>query len=414
MREVKTCRACLGSNLVEFFDMGDMPLANGLLPALSEQITPLKDWPDLVERGGDICKNIENGVKSINAWINEKRYPLKLNYCNDCGMVQLAHVVDANELYSDIYPFQTGSSRVMVEHYAKLFREFYPNNGLVLEIGGNDSSGWKAASDVHGNSTYYLNVDPCGGDIKELFTESLGKRLADSGNLRNLIVACNVLGHVDDLDDFLRGVKHLLHPDGVFVFEVPYWGRTCSEAAYSQIYSEHLSYFSYLPLQIALQRNGLEIFDTQGFEVHGGSVRVSCQNRRGVLSIYEKFPFDACQQFAERVEIKKNRLREKINRLVDAGKKVIGYCASAKGAVILNHCDIRTKWIEYVIDSTPAKQGRYMPGTHQMIVDAKWAMGQGVGDHDPPEAILLLSSNHAAEVKAKHPDYRGEWITAHG
>lgn len=384
--------------------MGEMPLANGLLPALSEQITPLKDWPDLVERGGDICKNIENGVKSINAWINEKRYPLKLNYCNDCGMVQLAHVVPAPDLYAQAYPFQTGSSQRMVEHFANLFREYHEFAGRVIEIGGNDSAGW-IASRLTGK---YLNIDPAGQGIKELFTENMAKEMEPG--ITTMIVACNVLGHVDDLDDFLRGVKYLLHPDGAFVFEVPYWGRTCSEAAYSQIYSEHLSYFSHLPLAIALQRNGLKIVDLNGFEVHGGSTRYTCRHGEIDSGGFNQFPFDACQQFAGRAIDSRRLLRHKLGQLkVDEERNgTIAYAASAKGSVTLNYCGIDSDWIPLVIDSTPAKQGKYMPGTHQLIVSP-----ESINLHDY-DAILCLSPNHLIEIQGKNIGYRGEWIVAHG
>lgn len=388
--ERKTCRACLGSNLVQFFDMGEMPLANALL-----------DSPDQPE----------------------KRYPLKLNYCNDCGMVQTSYVVPAGEMYTGAYPFQTGSSRRMVEHYVKQISDgiekYCPQSPRrVVEIGCNDALALSRVSSVYGGN--FVGIDPSSHSvdnariIPERFTEELATHLQVWDGSAHLIVANNVLGHVDDLDDFLRGVKHLLHPDGAFVFEVPYWPQTCSDAAYSQVYSEHLSYWSYLPLGIALMRNGLKIVDIKGVEVHGGSVRFTVRHGEIRPDGYEKFPpeswfpLEACQKFADRTNWAGVELEGEIDSRLNAGKHVIAYGASAKGTVVLNYAGIGTTRIPFVIDSTPCKQGKYMPGTRQQIVAPE---SVNLNDYD---AILQLGWAHDAEIKAKHPEFKGEWIMPHG
>lgn len=386
MGNEKRCRACHGTDLVQFMDFGEMPLANGFLKSPDEP---------------------------------EKKYPLTVDHCANCGMVQLGQVVPAEVLYQD-YKFFTGSSRRMVEHYTRMIEElcseYMPHGGLTAEIGCNDLEVLQAVDFGDGS---VIGIDPAAPDvpyvvsgistIRQLFTENVAKSIERRAHL---IVANNVLGHVDDLDDFLRGVKHLLHPDGVFVFEVPYWPRTCADAAYSQIYAEHLSYFSFLPLSIALDRNGLVIADDNFFEVHGGTIRITAKHKNINLSSgpkqFHKFRLDACQHFAERALTSRRMLLSRLDRFKIPKRKFIAYSASAKGSVVLNYCDIGTDIVPYVIDSTPAKQGMYVPGTHQKIVAPE---SVNLNDYD---AILQLGWAHDAEIRAKHPEFNGEWILPHG
>lgn len=356
------CRICDSTDLTDFLDLGAMPPANGLLAS-----------PDAPE-----C-----------------RYPLQACYCEGCGLVQLRHVVPPSVLYDD-YPFRTGSSARMVDHFARLFDD-HPASS-VIEIGGNDSSGWRASKVRDGR---YLNIDPAplADGLRQPFTEDLAKSLDMKADL---IVACNVLGHVDDVHDFLRGVTHLLAEDGRLIIEVPDIARTIAEVQYGQFYHEHLSYFGYRQLAILAKMHGLAIEHTQHFPVHGGSMRLTIRRGRQAVTAFRMAwnPVDL-RSFQRRVDDKREALR---NRL-DPFRLVIGYGASAKGAVILNYCDIRRN-PRLVVDSTPSKLQKHMPGTHQAIITPIPEV------FEASDAILILSANHAEEIKSKHPDYRGEWIVA--
>lgn len=379
---MRSCRICAG-RLTPFFDMGSQPLANGLLSS--------PDQP-------------------------ENRYPLCVCLCATCGLVQLSEVVPAEVLYKD-YPFQTGSSKRMVEHFAKLFNA-YPDK-RIIEIGGNDSAGWlnaKVKSD-------YLNIDPVGNDClsrQEQFSEAVAIDVANSpqDGPAHLIVACNVLGHVDDLHDFMRGVKHLLHPDGAFIFEVPYFANTLHRTDYAQCYHEHLSYFTLQPLNLLLHEHGMHMHKIEHFDVHGGSIRITAKHGhdtpRAVTDeianeLYkEVFSLSALNKFAYAARDRRAGLLSVLDAKRMVGKRIVGYCASAKGAVVLNWCGITHEIVSVVADSTPSKQHRYMPGTRQLIRHPEHLFAWG--DEHKQDAILLLSPNHADEIKAKHPEFKGEWI----
>lgn len=222
--ERTTCRACGGSALVEVLSLGEMPPANAFL------------------RPDELGKP-------------EPRFPLSLRLCETCGMVQLGHVVPPELLFRS-YLFFTSSSRRMTEHFSALMNnageEFVRPGGLIVEIGSNDGTG---LSSIQRRDVRVLGVDPARNvsvmaaargvpTVSEFFTEPLAREIARVAGVAQLIVACNVLGHIDDLDDACRGVKALLSPDGAFIFEVPYLRDLVGRAEYDTIYHEHLSYFA--------------------------------------------------------------------------------------------------------------------------------------------------------------------------
>lgn len=387
-KERTTCRACLGSDLTTFLDLGDMPLANGFLT--SEQVQQYRRWvtdPHPPHWESD-----------------EPKYPLQLRHCARCGMVQLGHVVDPGLMFNPEYAFKTSSSARMVEHFARLFDE-HPAR-YVVEIGGNDNSAW----DLAGCDSAYTNVDPSSPDyafnIREPFTEACANRMARELDKPDLIVACNVLGHIDDLDDVMRGVKALLHPEGKFIVEVPYLGNL----EIGQVYHEHLSYFSRLSLGRLVWRHGMYVEQFENMPVHGGSIRAiirADENTSAFCSVADSPLFDP-QAFARRVTDHRFDLMHKLARLKEEGKSVVGYCASAKGTMILNYGKIDRELLSMVIDDTPTKIDKYVPGTHQQIAPSSYVCG-GV-TLKSFDAVVILSPNHADEIKAKHPDFHGEWI----
>ena len=216
------------------------------------------------------------------------------------------------------------------------------------------------------------------------------------------MVACNVLGHVDDLDDFCGGVKEILAPDGAFVFEVPYLGELLSRLEYDTIYHEHLSYFAVNPLATLLNRHGLRLERVRFFPVHGGTIRGTAVHGVGVSPQVQSIINDEIREgigtlsgvrsVAEKVLSLRTRLHEKLVELRNIGRKVIGYGAPAKGTVVLNYCDIGTDLVPVILDSTPAKQGLYVPGTHQLILPSSALSDQNL------DVLLLLAWNHAEEI----------------
>jgi SAM-dependent methyltransferase len=396
-----TCRACLSSELIQVMDLGAMPPANALL------------------KPSDISAP-------------EPRFPLTLNLCQHCGMVQLGHVVPAELLFRS-YLFFTSSSRAMSDHFAKLMadatRQFVKPGGLIVEIGSNDGT---SLSSIARRDVRVLGIDPARNiavmaaargvpTVSEFFTEPLSREVARVAGTAQLIVACNVLGHIDDLDDVCRGVKTLLAPGGALVVEVPYLGELVSRAEYDTIYHEHLSYFAVRPLAALFNRHGLRIEAVHFFTVHGGTMRLTVGHGDGVseavAKIIEKETADRLGEretlieMSRRAEANRTWLRNTLYSLLSQGKKVLGYGAPAKGAVALNYCNIGPFLLPAVFDSTPAKQGWCIPGTHQPILPPARL------HEENPDVLLLLAWNHADEIMARETAFRargGKFITPHG
>jgi SAM-dependent methyltransferase len=397
--ERKTCRACLSPDLIEVLNLGEMPPANSLL------------------RPADLNKP-------------ETRFPLSLRLCRKCGMVQLGHVVPASLLFRS-YLFFTSSSDAMSDHFARLMSEsadqYVPPGGLVVEIGSNDGT---ALASLRRRDVRVLGVDPARNiavmaaargvpTVSEFFTEPLAREIARVAGKADLIVACNVLGHIDDLDEVCRGLRTLLAPSGALVLEVPYLGDLVERAEYDTIYHEHLSYFAVRPLNTLLNRHGLKLARVEKFGVHGGTIRCTAVHGDGAEAASSWIEREMSQRLSEpqafeplarKVTGERAALRRTLADLAAAGKKVIGYGAPAKGTVVLNYCQIGTDLVPAVIDSTPAKQGWHVPGTHQPILPPS-AMEQL-----KPDVLLLLAWNHADEIKRRESAFvqrGGQFITPH-
>jgi novobiocin biosynthesis protein NovU/D-mycarose 3-C-methyltransferase len=394
------CRACRSPGVVEFLDLGDMPPANALLRA-SELSAP------------------------------EPRYPLSVRLCTRCGMVQLGHVVPAPLLYRS-YLFFTSSSQRMSAHFGELMSvnvaKFVRPGGLVVEIGSNDGTALAAMdrSDIR-----RLGVDPARNvavmaaargvpTVSEFFSRPLAAELRRVAGPASLVVACNVMGHVDDLVDFCGGVRQLLSDEGAMVFEVPYLRDLLSGMEYDTIYHEHLSYFAVRPLSVLLARHGLALERVEHFDVHGGTIRctvvVGERPSPGVTELIETERAQGLNdpatllEWAGRVHVLRRALFDRLSELARQGKRVIGYGAPAKGAVVLNACNITPDLVSHVVDSTPAKQRLYMPGTRQPVLPTEEL------ERLAPDVLLLLAWNHAAEVvrrEAKLLDRGVQCLTPH-
>lgn len=398
--ERATCRACGAGGLVEVLALGSMPPANALLRRAE------RDQP-------------------------EPRFPLTLRLCEGCGMVQLGEVIPPELLFRS-YLFFTSSSRRMSAHFSALLteaaQEFVPPGGLIVEIGSNDGTG---LATTQRRDVRVLGVDPARNvavmaaargvpTISEFFTETLAHEVARVAGQAQLVVACNVLGHINDLDDVLRGVRTLLAPGGAFVFEVPYLGEFLRRSEYDTIYHEHLSYFAVRPLAHLLNRHGLQLERVEFFPVHGGTIRGTALLGDGCSPQVEEWIADEAEKgfarrqtyeaLARQVATDRATLRQTLTELRDAGVKVAGYGAPAKGTVVLNYCGIGPDLLPFVVDSTPAKQGCFVPGTHQPILPPA-ALAT-----ERPDVLLLLAWNHAEEIRAREAAFLargGRFLTPH-
>lgn len=393
-RESKTCRICSSKNLELVLDLGIQPPSNSFLKRKNP---------------------------------SEKKFPLRLFFCRDCFLLQLVDIVDKKFLFSH-YLYLSSANKPILEHFAKyavnVFNKFCKNNTspLVVEIGSNDGSLLKEFKKIGAN---VLGIEPASNiseiaiksnipTINKFFTSKLASSMAKKGK-PNVILANNVVGHIEDLNDFVLGIKNLLDDDGVFVFEVPYVVDLLKKIEFDTIYHEHLSYFSLLSLTRLFKKFELEIFDIQKQSVHGGTLRifVAKKEKKKIRSKVKKMidfekqfgisKIRTYKQFGEKVLMLRDSLQEMIKKLKHEGKIIYGYGAPAKGNVLLNFCQINNKMIDFIIDTTPLKQNLLTPGTHIPIKSPSKIRGKGVGD-----IFLLLAWNYKKDILKKEKKFRNQ------
>jgi len=212
---------------------------------------------------------------------------------------------------------------------------------------------------------------------KKLAKKILNKKRAD------VIIANNVLGHIDDLNDFINGITTLLKNDGVFIFEVPHALDLLKKMEFDTIYHEHISYFSVFSLMRWFKDNNLEIFNIEKQKVHGGTLRIfvakknthkikkSVSNLKNQEIKFGINKLKTYESFSNKINDLKLSLRKKIIQIKENEDKIFGYGASAKGNVLLNYCQIDNKILDFITDTTPIKQGKYTPGTHIIVKSPK-------------------------------------------
>ena len=249
--------------------------------------------------------------------------------------------------------------------------------------------------------------------ISEFFGQNLALDLARSGQRADVIHANNVLAHVADLNGVVAGFATLLKPDGVAVIEAPYLKDLLDHVEFDTIYHEHLCYFSLTALTQLFGQHGMEIIDVERLKIHGGSLRIVAAKTgnmavkpsvHALLDEEAEWVRDAefYQSFGERVEALRHELVELLQTLKAEGKRIAVYGASAKGSTLLNYFGIGSELLDYVVDRSTVKQGRYTPGTRLKIHDPARLT------EDQPDYCLLLTWNFAEEVLAQQQQYRNQ------
>ena len=352
-------------------------------------------------------------------------YPLQVNSCEDCGLAQLSYVVSPEVLYRNDYPYESSTTRTGRQHWAdfaasvvKRF-DLGPKN-LAVDIGSNVGV-LLAAFKSHGVCIH--GVDPAANIVLiaqrngidtdcEFFNAETAQRIVQKKGRASVITATNVFAHVDDLNAFMHSVKCLLDENGVFIFEAPYFVNLLKKNEYDTIYHEHLSYFSVKPLIPFFEKHGLEVFDIEESDIHGGSFRVFV-GRRGQRTVTEKvgellraesdmgiYNRATLDKFAASVKNNKRELVWLLQSLKHQGKRIAGISAPAKGMTLLNYCGIDGDVLEFITEKSALKIGRHTPGAHIPVVsDAELLDTQ-------PDYALLLAWNFADEIMKNLDEYR--------
>lgn len=387
------CRICGGKKLIPFLDLGEQPLANAFL---SE----------------------ENLLKP------EPRYILRVLFCGSCGLVQLGEVVHPEVLFRNYIYFSSDmpSSSYYIGYAKEVAENFLTGpDDLVAEIGSNDGHFMRL---IKGFGARILGVDPAQNiarlandkgieTLPEFFSEDLARRLKKEYGPARALVANNVVAHIDDHHDLIKGVRVLLADDGVFIFEVPYLLDMFENLAFDSIYHEHLSYLAVRPLARLLSEYGLEIFDVKITPVQGNySLRtyVCRKGRRLVqasvgeyLAREEKLGFHKIASYydlASRVAKLKEEILETVVSLKRRGKHIACYGAPARGNTLLNYLGIGRDLVEYATEELPSKIGFYTPGMHIPVVGIEEAR------KNPPDYYLLLAWPYQEVILEKEKEFR--------
>mgnify|MGYP001573239038 FL=1 len=319
----------------------------------------------------------------------EPCYPLEVYVCNNCYLVQLDEYESPEKIFRD-YPYFSSYSQIWLKHAKdyvdKMINRFGINNrSSVVEIASND--GYLLQYFVE-KSVPVLGIEPA-ANVAEVarkkgiptevsfFGTEVAKKLAKEGKSADLLLGNNVLAHVPNLNDFVKGLKLLLKPQGVITMEFPHLMRLMEETQFDTIYHEHLSYFSFLTVEKIFSAHGLTVFDAEELATHGGSLRIyACHkadktknNSRRSLELKQR-EIDAGYTninhyltFNETVAALKRSILKYLIQLKEDGKTIVGYGAPAKGNTLLNYCGIGTDFIDYTVDKNPHKQGHYLPGS---------------------------------------------------
>ena len=398
VRGVTECRVCSSSKLVKYLDLGLLPMANNLAPTAAA------------------AKDMD-------------RYPMQVLYCEECSLSQLSVVVDPSVLFSH-YTYRSSVNQGYIRHCKAMAKStgaalnLSPDD-LVVDIAGNDGALLNQFREALGVKV--LNVDPASNiseiaraagipTLNEFWSADVAQTILEEYQRPKLVTATNVFAHVDDVRGFVDAVRACLHENGALMLEFPYAVDFIEEREFDTIYFEHLSYVLLGPVQRLAREAGLEVFDVQKQDIHGGTVRVfighagmheMAKSVQEFIALEQERGFhDAARYLSWNREIDDliEDLATRLKALKASGARVAAFAASAKGNTLLNACRLDINTIEYIVDDTPEKIGKFSPGNGIPIVD------RDVMKSSPPDYLLILSWNFAREIMATLGDFSGDFI----
>jgi len=349
----------------------------------------------------------------------EATYPLKLFVCNNCLLVQIDEIKKAEEIFCDEYAYFSSYSNMWLNHcqtYTEMVTSKYSitNHSFVIEVASND--GYMLQYFLEKNIPV-LGIEPTSGTAKaaiekgiptriDFFSTQLASTLKAEGITADLIIGNNVLAHIPDVHDFVNGLRILLKDNGVITLEFPHLLKLIEYSEFDTIYHEHFSYFSLFSVSDIMDRQNLTIFDVEELPTHGGSLRLyvkhksdhSKQITNNVKIILDKeyraglLDIKGYLGFQEKMEQIKANLLSFLYHCKEQGKSVAAYGAAAKGNTLLNYCGITTDLIKFVVDRSPHKQNKYLPGSRIPIHDESAIV------RFKPDFILILPWNIKEEI----------------
>lgn len=387
------CRVCKSKNLSVFLDYGDMPLAgNFVFPSDLDEV---------------------------------KFYPMDLAVCLDCSLVQILNVVDPEVIFTD-YRYLSSVTQTLTQHFrdyaALLQQEVLPRTDpFLVEIGCNDGV---LLDPLNKLGVKVLGVDaaenviqltrPRGIDvIHGFFGLPIADAIEQEHGKADVITASNVFAHIDDLDGVMQGVDRLLSTEGKFIVEVHYVLDLLKTFQFDTVYHEHLCYYSLHALQVLYQRFGFSIVDVQHLPMHGGTIRVFAQRSESVHGNIKPVvqqmmaeelrhginKTETYKEFGRQVERYRDNLTAFLLERKNSNRTLSAYGAAGRATILLNYCKLDQSKVVYIVDESPFRVGRCVPGVGIPIVF------RSVLAEKPTNDCLITAWNYRDEIVGKEPAY---------
>jgi hypothetical protein len=392
------CRFCKAPLNKVFIDLGASPPANSFL---SKEELPLP----------------------------EPNYPLKLYVCEQCFLVQIDEYKSAEDIFSNEYVYFSSFSKSWLQHAKNYVEQMqkrfsFGSTSLVMEIASNDGYLLQYFKEA---GVPVLGIEPTANtaaeaekkgitSVTEFFGTELAQKLAGQGRSADLLIGNNVLAHVPDINDFVKGMKIILKPGGAITMEFPHLMQLMRHNQFDTIYHEHFSYLSFTTVKKIFNAQGLELFDVEELPTHGGSLRIYAKHAgnnaqavmKSVADLLAKEEKEGMKDvehyngFQEKADKIKTDLLGFLSEAKAANKKVCAYGAAAKGNTLLNYCGVKSDLVEFVVDASPHKQGKYLPGSHIPVVAEQFIRDS------KPDFLLILPWNIKDEIIAQL-EYARNW-----
>lgn len=396
--ELFKCPVTLSKEKFNYLDFGLMPLVNNLNSTKEESL-------------------------------NCPKYPLAINYYPESKLSMLSVAVDPNILFSH-YVYKSGTSQPYIQHCKEMFNYIWKfvslkDEDTFIDIGGNDGTLLSTFGEMTAERCMKLvNVDPSENlgkisrergikTITKLWSSDVGQSFNGSAKI---ITSTNVFQHTEPIGNFVSGVYHALADDGVWCLEFPYWKHDLETNQYDQIYHEHIYYYLLTPLFQLFESRGMRIIDVSEQKIHGGTLRIISQKRKGenyimpnsvseILEEEKKFDIEFYKNWGKSMKTHLTDSKKFLLDLKHSGKKIVGFGAAAKGCTFLNAAGINHEIIDYIVDDTDTKQNKFMPGVGIEIVSRNTLIV------NPPDYIVILAHNFADYIRTSlKPIYDGKFI----
>ena len=386
------CRGCESDKLDKFLDLGEMPSAGGFL----------------------------SGMEAIK---DEKLFPLPVHVCQECSLVQILEPIDPEILFQD-YSFSSSTIGPLVQHFKNyaMWLKDKLDPISVVEFGCNDG--------VLLGPLGHLGIKACGVDISEnitgmarekgldvvtgFFDESVSDAIKDRIGPVDIVTGSNAFAHNDRPDIILKAARRILKPDGHLCLEIMYAGDLFEMLQWDTLYHEHLTFYSLTSLEFLLKRYGFHVVDAERIPMHGGSLRVVAtlnqneQRKAGVKAILsyenEKALADpkTWMEFGSHIGRKIEVVKQTLYKL-SQNSRICGYGAAGKATLWVNTC--KMDYLDAMVDASPLRAGKLMPGTHTPIVLPQELKA------NPPDYIFVTAWNYADLIRSKEEWYEGIWVT---